>query len=92
MGDIKIIWKVTNANSCLNLPGGGVCSSNTWINNNCCITLIMTCAEFIETSVTITDNLLSQLLGSTLTWKIKLRRPKVVLCLNYSLNPTKWIM
>ena len=36
MGDIKIIWKVTNANSCLNLPGGGgVCSSNTWINNNC---------------------------------------------------------
>ena len=55
----------------------------------------MISAEVIETSVAFTDNLLSQLLGSTLTWKIKLRRPKVVLCSNYSLfntNRKKWIM
>ena len=77
IGDTKIIWKLTNAHSCLNLP------------------LMMISAEVIETSVAFTDNLLSQLLGSTLTWKIKLRRPKVVLCSNYSLfntNHKKWIM
>ena len=36
MGDTKIIGKLTNVHSCLNLPrgGGGVCS-NTRINNNC---------------------------------------------------------
>ena len=33
-------------------------------------------AEPIETSVTITDYLESQLLRSTLPWKIKLRGPK----------------
>ena len=34
MGDTKIIRKLTNAHSCLNLlrGGGGVCSSNTRIN------------------------------------------------------------
>ena len=46
---------------------------------------MMIFAEVIETSVTITDNLRSRILGSTLTWKIKLRRLKVVLCSNYSL-------
>ena len=48
-----------------------------------------------ETSVTITDYFLSQILRSTLTWKIKLRGPKVLLCSNYSLfntNHKKWIM
>ena len=34
--------------------------------------------EVTETSVTITDYRLSQLLRSTLIWKIKLRGPKVL--------------
>ena len=55
---------------------------------------MMISAEVIETSVTITDYLQSQLLRSTLTWRIKLSGPKVLLCSNYSLFNTdhkKWI-
>ena len=58
-------------------------------------TLIMISVEVIETSVTITCYLLSQLLRSTLTWKTKLSGPKVILCSNYSLfntNRKKWII
>ena len=43
-------------------------------------TLMMISTEVIETSVTISDYLLSQLLRSTLTWTIKLSSPKVLLC------------
>ena len=49
---------------------------------------MMISAKVIETSVTITDYLQSQLLRSTLTWKIKLSSPKVLLCWNYSLFNT----
>ena len=49
---------------------------------------MMIFVEIIETSVTITDYLQSQLLRSTLTWKIKLRGPEVLLCSNYSLFNT----
>ena len=41
---------------------------------------MMISVEVIETSVTITCYLLSQLLRSTLTWKTKLSGPKVLLC------------
>ena len=44
----------------------------------------MISAAVIETSVTITDNLQSQLLRSTFTWKIKLRGPKVLFCSNFA--------
>ena len=52
-------------------------------------------AEVIETSVTITDYLQSQLLRITLTWRIKLSGLKVLLCSNYLLFITdhkKWII
>ena len=58
-------------------------------------TLMMISVEVIETSVTITDYLQSQLLRSTLTWRIKLSGPKVLLCSNHSLFNTdhkKWII
>ena len=46
--------------------------------------------EVTETSVTITDYRLSQLLRSTLIWKIKLRGPKVLvfklLCLTQTIK------
>ena len=42
-------------------------------------TLMMISVEVIETSVTITCYLLSQLLRSTLTWKTKLNGPEVLL-------------
>ena len=57
--------------------------------------LMMISAQAIETSVTITEYLESQLLRSTLTWKINLRGPKVLLSSNCSLfntNHIKWIM
>ena len=47
-------------------------------------TLMMISAEVIESVY-----LLLQLLRSTLTWKIKLSSPKVLLCWNYSLFNTK---
>ena len=50
---------------------------------------MMISAKVIETSVTITDYLQSQLLRSTLTRKIKLSSPKALLCWNYSLFNTK---
>ena len=56
---------------------------------------MMISAEVIETSVTITDYLLSQILRSALIWKIKLRGLEVLLCSNYSLfntNHKKWII
>ena len=71
--------------------GGEVCS-NTRINNYCSVDSDDNFRWGIETSVTIIDYLLSQLLRSTLTWKIKLSSPKVLFFWNYSLFNQKIII
>ena len=72
--------------------GGGEVYSNTRINNYSSVDSGDNFRWGIETSVTIIDYLLSQLLRSTLTWKIKLSSPKVLLFWNYSLFNQKIII
>ena len=87
--DIKIIWKLTNAHSCWHQLGGVgesvlILGWTTIVQ----LTLVMISAAVIETSVTITDNLQSQLLRGTFTWKIKLRCPEVQFCSHFALFNT----
>ena len=72
--------------------GGGGVYSNTRINNYSSVDSDDNFRWGIETSVTIIDYLLSQLLRSTLSWKIKLSSPKVLLFWNYSLFNQKIII